>query len=117
MGAGVIPWALLDTAAVVAVQLKMLKELGDVYGVTFSANAGKSAVTALLATVAGGAVGHGVLGNAAFYCLVRYTPAIGPILGISPHPALSVALTSHSEHHCCGKVLCRPCNTPGSPST
>src|SRR3546814_11773464 len=65
MGAGVIPWALLDTAAVVAVQLKMLKELGDVYGVPFSANAGKSAVTALLATVAGGAVGHGVPGTGA----------------------------------------------------
>src|SRR3546814_16450136 len=92
MGAGVIPWALLDTAAVVAVQLKMLKELGDVYGVPFSANAGKSAVTALLATVAGGAVALGVLGTGPFYGLVRYTPAPGPLPAPPPLPPLYALL-------------------------
>src|SRR3546814_17062890 len=60
MGAGVIPWALLDTAAVVAVQLQMLQELGDVYGGPFSANAVTSEATTVAATCAGGACGAGV---------------------------------------------------------
>lgn len=93
MGAGVIPFAFLDTAAALGVQLKMLKELGDVYDVPFSANAGKSAVTALLASVTGGFVGHKVLGTAALRTLARRTPVIGTIVGLATMPAFYAAFT------------------------
>lgn len=93
MGAGVIPVAFLDTAAVMGVQLKMLKELSDLYEVPFSANAGKSAVGALLASVSGGFLGQKVLTETALRTLVRRTPVIGPLIGLATMPAFYAAFT------------------------
>lgn len=93
MGAGLIPWMVIDTAAVVAVQLKMLKEMGDLYEVPFSANAGKSAVLSLLGSVTGGVVGHKVMGAQILQRLSRHTPVFGTIIGVATMPAFYAAFT------------------------
>lgn len=93
MGAGLIPVVVVDTAAVVAIQLKMLKELGDLYEVPFSANAGKSAVMSLLASVAGGVVGHKVMGTQILRRLSFHTPVFGTIIGVATMPAFYAAFT------------------------
>lgn len=92
-GAGLVPWPLVDTAALLGVQLKMLKELGDVYGVPFSANAGKSAVAALLGTVTGSASGHAVAGTRFMRLMRLRMPVIGTVLGIVTVPVFNAAFT------------------------
>lgn len=102
MGAGLIPWPIVDTAAVLAVQLKMLKELGDVYGVPFKANAGKSAVASLLASVVSTSAGQGLLGARFMRVLRLRTPVIGTILGLLTMPVFNGAFT-----YAVGKVFNR----------
>ncbi len=48
LGVGLIPIAFLDMAALAALQLKMLKDISEVYEIKFSENLGKSGIAALL---------------------------------------------------------------------
>jgi len=93
IGAGVIPFRLLDTAALIAVQLKLLKELGDLYGVPFKANAVKSSVTALLAGIATTTVSGGLLSSGAVHGLLRSAPVIGTVFSLATQPAFAAAFT------------------------
>ncbi len=64
MGAAVnfIPVPILDSAAVAAVQVAMLRELSKLYGVDFRADLGKSLIAALIGTAASSAATSGALG-------------------------------------------------------
>lgn len=93
IGAGVIPFRLLDTAALIAVQVKLLKELGDLYGVPFKANAVKSSVTALLAGIATTAVSGGILSSGAIHSLLRNAPVFGTLFSLATQPAFAAAFT------------------------
>ena len=93
MGAGVIPIAYVDSAAVLAVQVKLLKELSDVYGVPFQANLGKSAVAALIGTVAAGGAGYSFLTSGVLYGLVRGVPVVGQLVALATMPAFAAATT------------------------
>ncbi|MDR3436277.1 DUF697 domain-containing protein [Telmatospirillum sp.] len=93
IGAGVIPISFVDTAALIVVQLKLLKELGDAYGVPFKANAGKSAVTALLTGVGTSMLSGGILGSGAAISLLRHTPVLGTVVSLATQPAFSAAFT------------------------
>lgn len=93
MGAGVIPIAYVDTAAVLAVQVKLVKELSDVYGVPFRANAGKSAVAALIGSLAAGGATQGVMASGLMYGLFRSLPVVGQIVGLATMPAFAAAAT------------------------
>jgi uncharacterized protein (DUF697 family) len=93
MGAGAIPLQFVDIAALIGVQLKMLKELGDVYGVPFNANAGKSAVTALLAGIGVGAINSGALSSRVMLGLLWNAPVIGNLLSMVMMPAFAAAFT------------------------
>lgn len=93
MGAGVIPFAYVDTAAVLAVQVKLVKELSDVYGVPFRANAGKSAVAALIGSLAAGGATQGVMASGLMYGLLRSVPVVGQIVGLATMPAFAAATT------------------------
>jgi len=93
MGAGVIPVAYLDAAAILAVQLKLLKELADVHGVPFRANIGKSAVAALLGGLTTGGATYGVVTSGIFHGLVRSVPVIGQLVGFATMPAFAAATT------------------------
>lgn len=48
---GLLPWPVIDTLVVAAIQLKMLKSISDVYNVPFSDNSAKAAISALLGSV------------------------------------------------------------------
>lgn len=93
VGAGVIPVAFVDTAAIMAVQIKLLKELSDVYGIPFKANAGKSAVAALLGGLTASGVSNGLLATGVFHGLVRSVPVIGQVVGLATQPAFAAAVT------------------------
>lgn len=93
MGAGVIPFAYVDTAAVLAVQVKLVKELSDVYGIAFRANAGKSAVAALIGSLAAGGASNGVMASGLMYGLLRSVPVVGQVVGLATMPAFAAATT------------------------
>ena len=95
LGAGVVPIPILDIAAVMAVELKLLRELSDVYQVKFSEGIGKKIVYSLLSSV--GLVGiGGMVGGS----LAKFIPAIGTTLGFISVPVLTGAFT-----HAMGRVL------------
>jgi len=91
--AGVIPVPVLDTVALIGFQLKMLKELGDVYGVPFKANAVKSAVTALLSGTGTTLLTGGALHSATFVTFLRHSPVIGSFVSLATQPAFAAAFT------------------------
>ncbi len=83
MGAGLVPTPLLDVAAVTAIQLDMLKQLADLYGVDYSKSAGKGFVSALVGST------YARLGAS----LVKAIPGVGAIVGGLSMSALSGAST------------------------
>jgi uncharacterized protein (DUF697 family) len=95
LGAGLVPLPILDIAAVTAVDLKMLKELSELYGVKFSEGIAKKIAYSLLSSV-------GVLGIGSMVCgsLSKLVPVVGQALGIISVPIVVGAFT-----HALGQVL------------
>lgn len=99
LGAGVIPVPIVDVLAVSAVQLKMLKQLSDVYEVSFSESLVKKLVGSLLAGLGG--IGLGVaLGAALGGSIAKLVPALGSAIGV-----LSVPIVSGAFTHAVGRVF------------
>lgn len=88
MGAGLIPVPLVDLAAIVGVQVKMLSEISKVYGVEFSENRGKSIVASLVGGLGATTAATGIVGSVA-----KIIPGIGSLLGIATLPVVSGAIT------------------------
>lgn len=88
LGLGFVPVPLLDLAAVTAVQVKMLKDLSDLYGVSFAEDRAKTAVASLVAGLGGLTVAGAVASS-----LVKVVPIFGQIVGFVGGPALAGALT------------------------
>jgi uncharacterized protein (DUF697 family) len=88
MGAGVVPLPVVDVLAISAVQLKMLKELGDHYGVAFREHRVKSIVGSLI-----GGLGSYGLGTLAVMSLMKIVPFAGQALGSVAVPIAGGALT------------------------
>lgn len=86
-GAGILPLPGIDMALIIGVQLRMLAKLAEVYGVPFKEQAAKSVVATLMATLAQ----NTLLASLAF--ALRFTPVLGPLLGIALLPAIAVAGT------------------------
>ena len=86
MGAGLIPLPLLDIAAIMGVQLKMVKELADLYEIPFSENRGKSLISALLGGMTTHSLNTGIAGSA-----LKAIPVAGNILGFITMPVFSAA--------------------------
>jgi len=95
LGAGVIPIPLIDFVAVTGVQLKMLKELSDLYGVKFSESIVKKLLGTLVSSIGGVALG-GMLGAS----LAKVVPVLGTTLGVISLPIVAGAFT-----HATGKVF------------
>jgi uncharacterized protein (DUF697 family) len=87
MGVGFIPSALLITAGVAGIQIKMLSEISKVYGQPFSENRAKSIVISLLGGLAPGALG-GVVGG-----LLASIPFVGGWLLPATMPLMAGAST------------------------
>jgi len=86
-GAAFIPVPGVDLAAIAALQVKLVRDLSVLYGVKFTANAGKTAVTALLSTIV--PVSAGVSAAS----LMKAIPVVGTVLGIASAPAFAAAAT------------------------
>lgn len=91
--AGVIPFSYVDTAALIVVQLKMLKELSEVYDVSFRGDIGRSAVGALLATVAPKALAGGVLGSGLLHMALSSFPVVSAGVRFATMPLFGGAFT------------------------
>lgn len=89
IGGGLIPLPLVDLAAVTALQMNMLEQLADLYGVTMSRSIAKSFITALTgSTVA-------KLGSS----LIKAIPVIGSVVG-----GLAMSATSGASTYAVGQV-------------
>jgi len=95
MGAGVIPIPYIDMAAVTGVQLKMIKEVSEVYGQNFSEVKGKSIITALLGSIIPNSLSAGFLGST-----FKLLPVIGWYAG-----SVSMSVFSGAATYAIGKVF------------
>jgi len=95
MGAGIVPLPIVDVLAISAVQLRMLKQLGDHYGVGFREHRVKSIVGVLI-----GGLGSVGLGSLAAMSLLKLVPFAGQALGSVVVPIAGGAVT-----HALGQVF------------
>jgi uncharacterized protein (DUF697 family) len=86
--AGLIPLPVFDAFAITGVQVKMISELAEVYGLSFSRNS----VKAIVASVIGGVLPVSPVGGA-MLSAARFVPVVGPLLGVAVVPAFASALT------------------------
>ncbi len=89
-GAGLIPVPLVDLFGVTAVQLDMIRQLANLYGVEFNKEAGKSII---------GAIGGSVLARLGA-SLIKTIPGVGTIIG-----ELAMGATSAASTYAIGKVF------------
>lgn len=89
MGGGLIPIPLVDFAAVTAIQLEMLQQLAELYGVNYSKSTGKAFVSALTGTTVA-RIGASFL---------KAIPGVGTVLG-----GATMSLTSGASTYAVGQV-------------
>ena len=89
LGAGVLPMPLVDMVAVLGVELKMLKQLSDVYGAKFTDDVAKKVIGSLLSSVGSVGLGIAVAGS-----LFKIVPVIGSTLGVVSVPVFAATFTS-----------------------
>jgi uncharacterized protein (DUF697 family) len=94
-GVGLIPIPVLDMAGVVALQIKMIREMSAIYGVPFAENRIKSIVAGLLGGIAPTTIAAGGLGH-----FVRTLPIIGQTVGF-----LTVSLFATAATWAVGRVF------------
>lgn len=87
-GAGLIPVVVLDAAALIGVQIRMLQQLSKLYGIPFQENAVKSSVGSLLATASAQTVGFG-----AMMLMLRTVPLFGAVAVALTKPFFAAAFT------------------------
>ncbi len=90
LAVGLVPVVWLDMAALAALQLKLLRDLANLYKIDFSAELGRSAIAAL---VSGGAVYPVAM-------LAKQIPGIGWLASIG-----SVALFSGASTYAVGQIF------------
>ncbi len=87
-GAGILPLPLFDLAAITGVQLKLVKELADLYEVPFLKNATRTVVISLIGTLTTGTLA-GVTAMAA----LKFLPGVGQFVAALSLPVFSVGVT------------------------
>lgn len=95
LGAGVVPFPVADVLAIMAVQVKLLREFSALYEVSFTEGVAKKLAATLLSSV--GIVG---IGGAIGGSLAKLIPGIGTALGL-----VSVPLFAGMATHATGKVF------------
>jgi uncharacterized protein (DUF697 family) len=98
-GGGLIPIPLVDFAAVTAIQLEMLQQLAQLYGVNYSKSLGKTFVSALTGTTIARL-------GASF---LKAIPGVGSLLG-----GASMALASGASTYAVGQVAINHFSRGGS---
>lgn len=88
LGAGLLPFPVVDLFLASGVQLKMLKELSELYEVTFSNAIAKKIITSLVSSVGGVMIGASIGAS-----LGKAIPGIGSALGLVLSPVTVGAFT------------------------
>jgi uncharacterized protein (DUF697 family) len=99
MGAGLVPFPVLDIAAVTAVQLDMLRSLSKLYGQNFY----EAPVKSLIAALAGSTLAR-IAASA-----LKVIPGVGTLLG-----GVSMSIMSGASTYAVGQVFAQHFNTGGS---
>ena len=86
-GAGLVPLPGLDLAGITAVQVKMLADIAQTYGVPFKQEAAKTIIGSLLAAVIPSGMAHTASS------LVKVVPGVGTVLGMVTGAAFAAAST------------------------
>jgi uncharacterized protein (DUF697 family) len=97
IGAGLVPFPVLDLVALGAVQTRMLIDLSDVYGQPFGKESAKTIVSVLLGTLVPGAAAGAVMGSA-----VKTAPVGGTLAG-----KVSMSVFGAAATYAVGKVFTR----------
>jgi|ERR1700722_207092 uncharacterized protein (DUF697 family) len=97
IGAGLVPFPVLDLVALGAVQTRMLIDLSDVYGQPFGKESAKTIVSVLLGTLVPGAAAGAVMGSA-----VKTAPVGGTLAGM-----VSMSVFGAAATYAVGKVFTR----------
>ena len=92
MGAGLVPIPVLDIAAVTAVQMEMIKQIGAIYDVDYPRSFNKSLITALTGSI------FARVGAS----LIKVIPIIGSAIG-----GVSMAIMSGASTYAIGQVFIR----------
>ena len=88
LGAGVIPIPLVDLASIAAVQVKLIRQLSELYSTTFSEDRTKKIIGVLTASV-----GTGVLATGATASALKVIPGVGSVAGGVALPLVAGAST------------------------
>ncbi|MDC3955512.1 YcjF family protein [Polyangium jinanense] len=102
--AGVLPVPAVDLVAIKGIQLKMLKELADLYEVKFTRDVAKALLGSLVSSTWSVGVGA-TLG----YGFAKFVPVVGSALGLLSTPLIAGATT-----HALGKVFVMHFETGGT---
>ena len=103
-GAGLVPVPLLELVAITAVELKLVKELADLYETPFQHDLAKSAIVSLV-----GSLGAVSIGKMLAYGSLRFIPLIG-----LPMAVASVSATAAGVTYAIGKVFTAHFETGGT---
>ncbi|MDA8126379.1 MAG: DUF697 domain-containing protein [Deltaproteobacteria bacterium] len=87
MGVGLVPLPLVDIAALMGIQLNMIRKICAEYEVPFKEDAGKSIITSLIGGVVPVTVGF------ALASMLKFIPLIGQTTGAVTMPVISGAST------------------------
>jgi uncharacterized protein (DUF697 family) len=88
-GFGMVPVPFVDLAAVVGIQINMVKELSKLYDVPFSQERSRSIIASLI----GGGLPFAASAMPVFGSILKLVPVVGSVLGGALMPGLSVATT------------------------
>lgn len=100
MGAGVIPVLIADVIAVTAMQMDMVKQLSELYGIPYEKNRTKAIIGSLTATA---------LARAGARSLVKLIPGVGWVLG-----GVSVSAFAGASTYALGKLFKKHLESGGS---
>jgi len=95
LGAGVVPFPIIDVLAVMAVHVKMLREFSKLYDVKFTEGVAKKLVATLVSSIGVVGVGTAIGGS-----LAKLIPGIGTTLSLISVPVIAGAVT-----HAMGQVF------------
>ncbi|MBO0344277.1 YcjF family protein [Roseibium limicola] len=88
VAASIVPVAFFDIAAVIAIQLRMIQKLSNLYGKPFSERLGRKVIYALVGGVLGYGAGYVVAASAA-----KMIPGIGWMVGMVSLPVVAGGAT------------------------
>lgn len=104
MAVGLVPIPIVDLAALVALQLKMLHSLAGTYGIEFKADLGRSAIASLVSSTASTSLSPTLAAS-----LAKFIPGIGQTLASG-----SAVLLSGAATYAVGKVFIQHFATGGT---